>query len=318
MSGLKKCDSLESLNFVSDSSYSSGSFDITARIYELNGLKNLKNLKKLSLGSFNFFGVDGGNLMNDTKQEKSNIDNKVSLSDIQMVDNVIRYKAIPYTGTVVNYSSYGKICEYEVVDGLQNGIYKEFYETGKVKLEALIKKNRPNKITGFYNAEGENILQAVQTALDLNCSYILFSASGGMRMMESSVSLAQMTRMTIAISSLKKNKLPFINVFCNPTAGGTTASISSLSDIAMAEKGATIAFSGKRVIQATIKEPLPDNFQKAEWSQEHGFCDIILERKDIPKTLHSLLSILLKINTEVKLENLNETSELISETREAS
>ena len=168
------------------------------------------------------------------------------------------------------------------------------------------------------SAEGENILQAVQTAIDLNCSYILFSASGGMRMMESSVSLAQMTRMTIAISSLKKNKLPFINVFCNPTAGGTTASISSLSDIAMAEKGATIAFSGKRVIQATIKEPLPDNFQKAEWSQEHGFCDIILERKDIPKTLHSLLSILLKINTEVKLENLNETSELISETREAS
>ena len=168
------------------------------------------------------------------------------------------------------------------------------------------------------SSEGENILQAVQTALDNNCSYVLFSASGGMRMMESTVALAQMTRMTIAISELKKNRLPFINVFCNPTAGGTSASICSLSDIAIAEKGATIAFSGKRVIQATIKEPLPDNFQKAEWTQEHGFCDIILERKDIPKTLHSLLSILLKINTEVKSENFNETSELNKETREAS
>ena len=168
------------------------------------------------------------------------------------------------------------------------------------------------------SAEGENILQAVQTAIDNNCSYILFSASGGMRMMESLISLTQMTRMTIAINELKKKRLPFINVFCNPTAGGTTASISSLSDIAIAEKGATIAFSGKRVIQATIKEPLPENFQKAEWSQEHGFCDIILDRKDIPKTLHSLLSILLKINTEVKSENFNETSELNNETREAS
>ena len=179
LSGLKKCDSLESLNFGSDSSYSSGSFDVTARIYELNGLKNLKNLKKLSLGSFNFFGVDGGNLMNDTKQEKSNIDNKVSLSDIQMVDNVIRYKAIPYTGTVVNHSSYGKICEYEVVDGIQNGIYKEFYETGKVKLEALIKKNRPNKITGFYNAEGENILGNKGAVLGFDLSSLDVHRIGG-------------------------------------------------------------------------------------------------------------------------------------------
>ncbi len=168
------------------------------------------------------------------------------------------------------------------------------------------------------SAEGENILQAVQTAIDNNCSYVLFSSSGGMRMMESLISLSQMTRMTIAINELKNNRLPFINVFCNPTAGGTTASISSLSDIAISEKGATIAFSGKRVIQATIKEPLPEDFQTAEWAQRHGFCDIILERKDIPKTLHSLLTILMKIDTKVKSEKSNETSELSIETREAS
>ena len=168
------------------------------------------------------------------------------------------------------------------------------------------------------SAEGENILQAVQTAIDNNCSYVLFSSSGGMRMMESLISLSQMTRMTIAINELKNNRLPFINVFCNPTAGGTTASISSLSDIAISEKGATIAFSGKRVIQATIKEPLPEDFQTAEWAQRHGFCDIILERKDIPKILHSLLTILMKIDTKVKSEKSNETSELSIETREAS
>lgn len=168
------------------------------------------------------------------------------------------------------------------------------------------------------SAEGENILQAVQTAIDNKCGYALFSASGGMRMMESLISLSQMTRMTIAINELKKNKLPFINIFCNPTAGGTTASISSLSDIAISERGATIAFSGKRVIQATIKEPLPEDFQTAEWAQRHGFCDLIIDREDIPKTLYSLLSILLKIDTEVKSENSNETSELNIQTREAS
>ena len=135
-------------------------------------------------------------------------------------------------------------------------------------------------------------------------------------MMESLISLSQMTRTTLAINELKNNRLPFINVFCNPTAGGTTASISSLSDIAISEKGATIAFSGKRVIQATIKEPLPEDFQTAEWAQRHGFCDIILERKDIPKTLHSLLTILMKIDTKVKSEKSNETSELSIETRE--
>ena len=77
-------------------------------------------------------------------------------------------------------------------------------------------------------------------------------------------------------------------------------------------------FSGKRVIQATIKEPLPEDFQTAEWAQRHGFCDIILEKKDIPKTLHSLLTILMKIDTKVKSEKSNETSELSIETREAS
>ena len=168
------------------------------------------------------------------------------------------------------------------------------------------------------SAEGENILKAVQTAIDNNCPYVLFSSSGGMRMMESLVSLSQMTRMTIAINELKKNKLPFINVFCTPTAGGTTASISSLSDIAISERGATIAFSGKRVIQATIKEPLPEDFQTAEWVQRHGFCDLIVDRKDIPQTLYSLLSILLKTDTEVKSENSNETSEISIQTREAS
>jgi surface protein len=161
LSDLKKCKSLESLNFtLEDSPFSRivskyGGFDVSARIYQLNGLKKLNKLKKLRLESFTFFGIENGNLMSDAKPEKSNLALKVSASDIQVVDEVIRYKALPFTGTVINQAS---SIEYEVVDGLKNGLYREFYETGKVKLEGLYKKNKLSKITGFYNGKGENIL----------------------------------------------------------------------------------------------------------------------------------------------------------------
>ncbi len=171
LSYLKKCKSLESLN-----STNSSNFDFSARIYEFNGLKKLKNLKKLSIGSFGFFGIGNGNLMSDAKPVKSNLDNRISSSAIKWVDNVMKYNAIPFTGTVINSIN---SCEYEVVDGLRNGIYRMFYNTGKVKLEALYKKGKLSKIAGFYNGKGENILGNKGAVLGFDLSSLDVHRIGG-------------------------------------------------------------------------------------------------------------------------------------------
>ena len=145
-----------------------------------------------------------------------------------------------------------------------------------------------------------------------------FPCGGGQRMFESPIALANMTRTTLAINELKKNNLPYIVCFTDPTAGGITASFAMLGDIHFAESGCLIAFAGKRVIQATVKEELSQDFQTAEFVEKHGFVDKVINRKDLSKEIGNLLDILLKKNSEVKSENSNETSELIAETREAS
>ena len=118
-----------------------------------------------------------------------------------------------------------------------------------------------------------------------------------------------MTRKTLAINELKKNNLPYIICFTDPTAGGITASFAMLSDIALSEPQALIAFAGKRVIQATVKEELSPDFQTAEFVEKHGFVDRVVQRKDLKKEISAILSILLKKNSEVNSDNLNETSE---------
>ena len=167
-------------------------------------------------------------------------------------------------------------------------------------------------------AEGEAILFGAQHAIDNNTPFIFFPCGGGQRMFESPIALANMTRTTVAINELKKKNLPYIVCFTDPTAGGITASFAMLGDIHFAEPGCMIAFAGKRVIQATVKEELSADFQTAEFVEKHGFVDKVIHRKDLSKEIGNLLDILLKKNSEVKSENLNETSELIVETREAS
>ena len=120
-----------------------------------------------------------------------------------------------------------------------------------------------------------------------------------------------MTRTTLAINELKKNKLPYVVCFTDPTAGGITASFAMLGDIHYAEPGCLIAFAGKRVIQATVKEELSPDFQTAEFVEKHGFVDKVVQRKDLQKEIGALLSILLKKNSKLNSENLNETSENI-------
>ena len=158
-------------------------------------------------------------------------------------------------------------------------------------------------------AEGENVLAAVQTAINKKCPYIFVSASGGMRMMTNILSLMQMTRMTVAINALRENNLPYIVVATSPTTGGLTASIASLSDICIGETGATWAFAGRRIVENTEKGQLPENFQTVEWAKEKsGQIDLICDRKDIQPTIGTLLSILLKKNSVISTEE-NETTE---------
>ena len=123
-----------------------------------------------------------------------------------------------------------------------------------------------------------------------------------------------MTKTTLAINELKKNNLPYIICFTDPTAGGITASFAMLGDIAIAEPNTLIAFAGRRVIQATVKEELPENFQRAEYVQECGFVDLIVERKDLQEKICSLLSILLKQNSDINNKLSDETSETNFET----
>ena len=167
-------------------------------------------------------------------------------------------------------------------------------------------------------AEGEAIIYGVQHAIDNQTPYIFFPCGGGQRMFESPIALANMTRTTLAINELKKNNLPYIVCFVDPCAGGISASFAMLGDIHFAEPGSLIAFAGKRVIQATVKEELPQDFQTAEFVEKHGFVDKVVHRKDIKHQIGLILSILLKKNSEVNSEINNETSEPNIETREAS
>ena len=157
-------------------------------------------------------------------------------------------------------------------------------------------------------AEGEAIIYGVQHAIDNQNPFVLFTSGGGMRMFESLIALSQMTRTTLAINELKKNNLPYLVCLTDPTAGGITASFAMLGDIHFAEPGAIVAFSGARVIRATVKEELPEGFQKSEYVKKTGFIDLIVERKDLKEKINSILSILLKKNSAIN-SITDETSE---------
>ncbi len=146
----------------------------------------------------------------------------------------------------------------------------------------------------FGAASGEAFIAGVQNAIEKNIPFIFFSCSGGQRMMESSIALMQMSRTTLAVNELKKKNIPYVVVLTDPTTGGVSASWAMLGDILIAEPKATIGFAGKRVIQDTVKETLPDEFQTAEYVQEHGGIDLVVERKYLNSTIFSLLNVLLK------------------------
>lgn len=155
-------------------------------------------------------------------------------------------------------------------------------------------------ISGFMNFEfmggsmgravGSAIVKGAKLAVEKKIPFIIFTSSGGARMQEGIVSLMQMPRTVAATELLNENNIPYIAVLTEPTTGGVTASFAMLGDITIAEQGATIGFAGKRVIQDTIREELPIDFQKAEYLKEHGMVDIVTHRKDLKKTLISILN----------------------------
>ena len=157
-------------------------------------------------------------------------------------------------------------------------------------------------------AEGEAFLFAAQHAIENKQPLLVVSSGGGMKMQESLISLSQMTRTTLAINEVKAAGLPYIVVLTDPTAGGITASYAMLGDIHIAEPDALVAFAGARVIQGTVKEELPEGFQKSSYVQKTGFIDLIVERKDLASKIETLLSILLKQNSVISSDQ-NETSE---------
>ena len=141
-------------------------------------------------------------------------------------------------------------------------------------------------------AAGEAVVKGLELAVEKKVPFIMFAASGGARMQEGILSLMQMPRTTVAIQMLREAKQPYIVVLTNPTTGGVTASYAMLGDVQIAEPGATIGFSGRRVIENTIREKLPDSFQKAEYLLEHGMVDMVVHRHRIPETVARLIALM--------------------------
>ncbi len=154
---------------------------------------------------------------------------------------------------------------------------------------------------------GEKITRIVEYAIENNMPVIILSASGGARMQESTLSLMQMAKTSAALGRLRKKNLPYISILTNPTTGGTTASFASLGDIIIAEPKALIGFAGPRVIQQTIKQDLPDGFQRSEFLLEHGLIDMIVNRKDLKDTLEFIFKFLLGKNKK-KPEESNQSA----------
>ena len=152
-------------------------------------------------------------------------------------------------------------------------------------------------------AAGEGFIQAAEYAVAHELPLIVFTAAGGARMQEGALSLMQMPRTTIAVQELREAGLPYIVVLCDPTTGGVTASYAMLGDIHLAEPGALICFAGPRVIEETIREKLPEGFQRAEFLEEKGMIDRVVPRREMRKTLGKLLSVLMKTQIDHMLED---------------
>jgi len=147
-------------------------------------------------------------------------------------------------------------------------------------------------------AVGEAIVAAADLAMLQEAPLIVIPSSGGARMQEGILSLMQMARTTVAVDKVREKGLPYITVLTDPTTGGVTASFAMLGDIAIAEPDATIGFAGARVIEQTIREKLPEGFQRSEYLMKHGMVDMVIPRQELRAKLIQLLGLLLQTTTD--------------------
>ena len=207
----------------------------------------------------------------------------------------------------------------EMDSAMESVDFLEFKDSKKYKdrIKAAVKKSRGDAVIcgeglceglpvviavfdfGFMGGSmgsvvGEKITRAIEKGLQTKAPVIVFSSSGGARMQESILSLMQMAKTSAALAKLKKAGLPFISVLTDPTTGGVTASFAMLGDINMAEPRALIGFAGPRVIEQTIRQTLPDGFQRSEYLLEHGMVDMIVRRGEMKAKLSQILRIFTK------------------------
>ena len=203
-----------------------------------------------------------------------------------------------------SFNEFGKDIETEVGLDFQN--YKEKLDKSmkksKLKEGVITGEGRINGINSIIavmdsnfmmgsmgTVVGEKITQAVERAIEKELPLIIFTASGGARMQEGILSLMQMAKVSSAIARLNEAGLLYVTVLTDPTTGGVTASFAMLGDIIISEPGALIGFAGRRVIEGTIKQSLPDNFQTAEFLLENGFIDKIVKRSELKSTIGDIL-----------------------------
>ncbi len=160
---------------------------------------------------------------------------------------------------------------------------------------------------------GEKFVQSVETAIELNAPFVCFAASGGARMQEGLISLMQMAKTSAALTRLSAKKLPFISVLTDPTMGGVSASFAMLGDLILAEPKALIGFAGPRVIEQTVRETLPEGFQRSEFLLETGAIDMIVDRREMRDTLISVLAMLMPVDTTDKDSPLPDDDTIVLE-----
>jgi acetyl-CoA carboxylase carboxyl transferase subunit beta len=142
---------------------------------------------------------------------------------------------------------------------------------------------------------GERFVRGVQTCCENNLPFVCFAASGGARMQEGLTSLMQMAKTTAVMTRLSAARLPFISVLTDPTMGGVSASFALIGDVIIAEPGALIGFAGPRVIEQTVRQTLPEGFQRAEFLLEHGAVDMIVDRRNMRDKLANLITLLMRV-----------------------
>ena len=186
-----------------------------------------------------------------------------------------------------------RLKETRKITGEKDAMIISMGEIGKLRVTVAVQNF--NFMGGSMGmAVGNSIIAGINNSIKHRTPFVLFSAAGGARMQESILSLMQMPRSIVAIQSLKEAGLPYVVVLTNPTTGGVTASYAMLGDVTLAEPNALICFAGPRVIEQTIREKLPDGFQKSEYLLDHGMIDQVLTRDKIKNELIILLHILMK------------------------